>query len=228
MFELDAPARAHGGDRRRLCRLRVRRDHERPRDRGDAALPRRPDPARLRRRRARPCRGGDARARDRARDPARRRAGGTRPATACGWSSTTARSDRADVVLAATGRTPNAAGPRARGARGRARRRAAQIVVDDWSQTSVPSIYAVGDVTDRVALTPVAIREGHAFAETLFGGPPGQGRPRADPDGGVHPARGRRGRPRRSGRARRRAGRDLPHRIPADAATRWPGATSAC
>ena len=44
------------------------------------------------------------------------------------------------------------------------------IVVDEWSRTSVPSIYAVGDVTNRVNLTPVAIREGHAFADTVFGG----------------------------------------------------------
>jgi glutathione reductase (NADPH) len=44
------------------------------------------------------------------------------------------------------------------------------IVVDDYSQTSVPHIYAVGDVTNRVNLTPVAIREGHAFADTVFGG----------------------------------------------------------
>ncbi len=46
------------------------------------------------------------------------------------------------------------------------------IVVDEWSRTSVPNIYAVGDVTGRVALTPVAIREGHAVADTLFGGRP--------------------------------------------------------
>jgi glutathione reductase (NADPH) len=44
--------------------------------------------------------------------------------------------------------------------------------VDEWSQTSVPSIYAVGDVTDRVNLTPVAIREGHAFADSMYGGKP--------------------------------------------------------
>lgn len=44
------------------------------------------------------------------------------------------------------------------------------VKVDDYSQTSVPSIYAVGDVTNRVNLTPVAIREGHAFADTVFGG----------------------------------------------------------
>lgn len=44
------------------------------------------------------------------------------------------------------------------------------IKVDKFSQTSVPNIYAVGDVTDRINLTPVAIREGAAFAETVFGG----------------------------------------------------------
>lgn len=46
------------------------------------------------------------------------------------------------------------------------------IKVDAWSRSSVPSIYAVGDVTSRVNLTPVAIREGHAFADTIFGGKP--------------------------------------------------------
>jgi glutathione reductase (NADPH) len=46
------------------------------------------------------------------------------------------------------------------------------IEVDQWSRTTVPHIYAVGDVTGRVALTPVAIREGHAVADTLFGGKP--------------------------------------------------------
>ena len=46
------------------------------------------------------------------------------------------------------------------------------IAVDEFSRSSVPSIYAVGDVTHRVNLTPVAIREGHAFADTLYGGKP--------------------------------------------------------
>src|SRR5439155_22013584 len=46
------------------------------------------------------------------------------------------------------------------------------IAVDPFSQTSVPHIYAIGDVTNRVNLTPVAIREGHAFADTVFGGKP--------------------------------------------------------
>ncbi|MGJ4957151.1 glutathione-disulfide reductase [Bradyrhizobium sp. HKCCYLRH2015] len=44
------------------------------------------------------------------------------------------------------------------------------IAVDAFSQSSVPSIYAIGDVTHRFNLTPVAIREGHAFADTVFGG----------------------------------------------------------
>lgn len=47
-----------------------------------------------------------------------------------------------------------------------------EIVVDGHSKTSVDNIYAVGDVTDRVALTPVAIREGAAFAETVFNNNP--------------------------------------------------------
>jgi len=46
------------------------------------------------------------------------------------------------------------------------------IEVDEYSRTAVPSIYAVGDVTNRVNLTPVAIREGHAFADTVYGNRP--------------------------------------------------------
>ncbi|MEL6680176.1 MAG: FAD-dependent oxidoreductase, partial [Pseudomonadota bacterium] len=46
------------------------------------------------------------------------------------------------------------------------------IAVDDYSQTNVPSIFAVGDVTDRLQLTPVAIREGAAFVDTVFHGRP--------------------------------------------------------
>ena len=76
-----------------------------------------------------------------------------------------------DLVLYATGRKANVAGLGLEalgvqiGAKG-------QVVVDDWSQTAVPSIFAVGDVTDRVNLTPVAIRQGHAFADTIFGAKP--------------------------------------------------------
>jgi len=44
------------------------------------------------------------------------------------------------------------------------------IPVDEYSRTNVPGIYAVGDVTDRIALTPVALMEGHSLADTLFGG----------------------------------------------------------
>ena len=47
-----------------------------------------------------------------------------------------------------------------------------QVKVDDDNRSSVPSIFAVGDVTDRVQLTPVAIREGQAFADTFFGNKP--------------------------------------------------------
>lgn len=46
------------------------------------------------------------------------------------------------------------------------------VVVNEFNATNVPGIYAVGDVTNRVQLTPVAIREGHAFADTVFGGNP--------------------------------------------------------
>jgi glutathione reductase (NADPH) len=49
-----------------------------------------------------------------------------------------------------------------------------QIAVDADNRTSVPSIFAIGDVTDRVQLTPVAIREGQAFADTFFGNQPHQ------------------------------------------------------
>src|SRR5215831_8302485 len=47
-----------------------------------------------------------------------------------------------------------------------------KVEVDQLSQTSVPHIYAIGDVTNRVNLTPVAIREGHGFADTVFGDKP--------------------------------------------------------
>jgi glutathione reductase (NADPH) len=72
-----------------------------------------------------------------------------------------------DQLLWATGRRPNTANLGLEAA-GVAMTDAGAIAVDGWSRTSVPSIYAVGDVTDRVALTPVAIAEGRAVAETLF------------------------------------------------------------
>ena len=74
-----------------------------------------------------------------------------------------------DQVLFATGRAPNTEGMGLAeigvdlGRRG-------EIMVDRYSQTSVPSVYAIGDVTDRVQLTPVAIREAMAFTRTVFQG----------------------------------------------------------
>lgn len=77
----------------------------------------------------------------------------------------------ADVVLVATGRRPNTAGLGLEAA-GVKLGPIGQVLVDAGSLSNVPSIAAVGDVTDRVNLTPVAIREGHAFADTVFGGKP--------------------------------------------------------
>jgi len=77
----------------------------------------------------------------------------------------------ADQVMFALGRPPNIAGL-GLDAVGVAIGRNGGIAVDDYSRTSVPHIYAVGDVTNRINLTPVAIREGHAFADTVFGGKP--------------------------------------------------------
>jgi glutathione reductase (NADPH) len=79
----------------------------------------------------------------------------------------------ADELLFATGRSPNTEGLGLEetgvelGEHGR-------IKVDADNRTAVPSIFAVGDVTDRVQLTPVAIREGQAFADTFFGNKPTQ------------------------------------------------------
>jgi glutathione reductase (NADPH) len=75
----------------------------------------------------------------------------------------------ADLVLYATGRSPNTNGL-GLAELGVGFGAAGQILVDDYSQTAVPSIFAVGDVTGRINLTPVAIREGHAFADTVFRG----------------------------------------------------------
>ena len=78
-----------------------------------------------------------------------------------------------DQLLFATGRRPNVEGL-GLDAAGVALGDKGQIKVDADNRTSVPSIYAVGDVTDRVQLTPVAIREGQAFADTVFGNKPSQ------------------------------------------------------
>jgi glutathione reductase (NADPH) len=79
----------------------------------------------------------------------------------------------ADQVLFATGRKPNTKGLGLESAGVEAGEKG-QIKVDADNRTSVPSIFGVGDVTDRIQLTPVAIREGQAFADTFFGNMPTQ------------------------------------------------------
>lgn len=74
-----------------------------------------------------------------------------------------------DTILWATGRKPNTAGLGLEDAGVELDRKGA-VVVDEYSQTAVPSIFAIGDVTGRVELTPVAIREGMAFHKTVFAG----------------------------------------------------------
>jgi glutathione reductase (NADPH) len=85
-------------------------------------------------------------------------------------TSTTGTTRDFGAVMFATGRSPNTDGLGLENVGVELKRGA--VVVDDYSQTAVPSIYAVGDVTDRVQLTPVAIREGMAFVETVFKGNP--------------------------------------------------------
>jgi glutathione reductase (NADPH) len=77
----------------------------------------------------------------------------------------------ADRVMFATGRQPNIAkiGLKEVGVEIAAN---GGVAVDEYSRTTRQNIYAVGDVTNRINLTPVAIREGHAFADTVFGGKP--------------------------------------------------------
>jgi len=74
-----------------------------------------------------------------------------------------------DKVMFAIGRHPNVANLGLDKAGVAINPRNGGIAVDAYSQSSVPSIYAIGDVTHRFNLTPVAIREGHAFADTVFG-----------------------------------------------------------
>ncbi|TNC48015.1 glutathione-disulfide reductase [Rubellimicrobium rubrum] len=76
-----------------------------------------------------------------------------------------------DAVLFATGREPNTAGLGLEQL-GIELGRGGHVPVDEYSQTKVPSIYAIGDVTGRPALTPVAIRDAMAFARTVFEGTP--------------------------------------------------------
>ncbi|MCA8883326.1 MAG: glutathione-disulfide reductase [Rhodobacteraceae bacterium] len=88
------------------------------------------------------------------------------------WVKATDGSHRVyDKVMFATGRVPNSSGLGLEELGVEIGRRG-EIVVDKYSQTAVPSIYAIGDVTNRINLTPVAIREGMAFVETVFNGNP--------------------------------------------------------
>ena len=77
----------------------------------------------------------------------------------------------ANKLLAATGRNPNTAnlGLNEIGVK---TGDAGQIIVAEDGQTSIPSIFAIGDVTNRISLTPVAIGEGHAFADNFYGNKP--------------------------------------------------------
>lgn len=79
---------------------------------------------------------------------------------------------KCDVVMAATGRKPNVHNLGLEEAGVQLHPNTQAIVVDDYSQTTAPSVWAVGDVTDRMNLTPVALMEAMALTKTLFGGKP--------------------------------------------------------
>ncbi|MEM9394270.1 MAG: FAD-dependent oxidoreductase [Pseudomonadota bacterium] len=88
------------------------------------------------------------------------------------WTKATNGTEKVfDAVLFATGRTPNTTDLGLEAAGVTVGRRG-EVAVDAYSQTNIPSVYAIGDVTNRVQLTPVAIREGMAFVETVFKGNP--------------------------------------------------------
>ncbi len=76
-----------------------------------------------------------------------------------------------DQVMFATGRDPNSGNLGLENTGVQVGRRG-EVIVDTYSQTGQPSVYAIGDVTNRMNLTPVAIREGMAFVETVFKGNP--------------------------------------------------------
>lgn len=85
---------------------------------------------------------------------------------------TTGETETCDQVMYATGRVPNTRGLGLEEAGVALDPRSGAVKVDAYSRTNVPSIWAVGDVTDRINLTPVAIREGACFAETEFNNTP--------------------------------------------------------
>ncbi|WP_019643490.1 glutathione-disulfide reductase [Novispirillum itersonii] len=85
---------------------------------------------------------------------------------------TTGEAEACDQVMYATGRVPNTKGLGLEEAGVALDPRTGAVRVDAYSRTNVPGIWAVGDVTDRINLTPVAIREGACFAETEFNNNP--------------------------------------------------------
>lgn len=89
----------------------------------------------------------------------------------CDIRATTGELYEVDGVLFATGRKPSTRGLGLEEL-GIALQRNGAVVVNEYSQTAVPSVYAIGDVTDRINLTPVAIREAMAFVATVFEGRP--------------------------------------------------------
>jgi glutathione reductase (NADPH) len=103
--------------------------------------------------------------------------GGTQVAridkAAGGYTLTTTEGKRieTDCVMYATGRKPNTKGM-GLAEIGVELTKNGAVIVDEWQRSSVPNIYAVGDVTDRINLTPVAIAEGRAIAETLYNNNP--------------------------------------------------------
>ena len=139
--------------------------------RRDAGLSRRQHPARLRRRRAHASARRDGAARHQDHLQAHRRGGreGRSRAVRGIVRPRRHRGRQGDVRDRPAARTSRGSGLEAAGVKLNDK---GAIEVDEFSRTSVPHIYAVGDVTDRLALTPVAIREGHAFADTVFGGRP--------------------------------------------------------
>jgi glutathione reductase (NADPH) len=90
-----------------------------------------------------------------------------------GFVATTEAGDEiaTDLIMYATGRMPNTAGLGLEAIGVHLNKRGA-VAVDEWQRTTVPNVYAIGDVTDRLNLTPVAIAEGRALAETLFNNNP--------------------------------------------------------
>ncbi len=86
-------------------------------------------------------------------------------------SLTTGETMETGLIMYATGRHPNS-GDLGLEAVGVELAKGGAVKVDEWSQTNIPNIHAVGDLTDRIALTPVALMEGHAYADTVFGNNP--------------------------------------------------------